>query len=70
MQGDGKLDNISIVDMNIVEENDETNEHVYEAEINLKTGGNYGYTFRAMPKHKMLLDAENLNLVSWFEDKK
>ena len=67
---DGKLDNISIVDMNIVEENDETNEHVYEAEINLKTGGNYGYTFRAMPKHKMLLDAENLNLVSWFEDKK
>ena len=33
--------------------------------IELTTGGNYGYTFRVMPKHEMLLDAENLNLVKW-----
>ena len=27
--------------------------------------GNYGYTFRVMPKHEMLLDSANLNLVKW-----
>ena len=39
----------------------------YSARIQLQTGGNYGYTFRVMPKHEMLLDSENLNLVKWIE---
>ena len=34
----------------------------------IKTGGNYGYTFRVMPKNPMLLDAQNLNLIKWLED--
>ena len=63
----GKLDNITIVDMDLKESDDENKVYSYEAKIDLKTGGNYGYTFRVMPKHKMLLDAENLDLVKWIE---
>ena len=37
----------------------------YKAKIELTTGGNYGYTFRIMPKHEMILDVQNLNLVKW-----
>ena len=37
----------------------------YETKIELKTGGNYGYTFRVMPKNDMLLDSANMNLVKW-----
>ena len=33
--------------------------------IELTTGGNFGYTFRVIPKHEMLLDSENMNLVKW-----
>ena len=40
-------------------------EYTYKAKLELTTGGNYGYTFRVMPKHEMLLDSENLNLVKW-----
>lgn len=38
---------------------------VYEGTIELPTGGNFGYTFRVMPKHVMLLDSENMNLIKW-----
>ena len=41
------------------------NTYLYNAKIELTTGGNYGYTFRVMPKHKMLLDSANLDLVKW-----
>ena len=64
----GKLEKISVTPMEYVSE-DADNNLFYEAKIDLKTGGNYGYTFRAMPKNKMLLDAENLNLVKWMEEK-
>ena len=63
----GKLDNISIVDMVLMESDDENSTYTYEANIDLKSGGNFGYTFRAMPRHNMLLDPENLNLVKWME---
>ena len=54
-------DSIKIVNMS-----DEENKiYEYTTKIELKTGGNYGYTFRVMPKHEMLLDSENLNLVKW-----
>ena len=33
--------------------------------IELTTGGNYGYTFRVMPRHEMLLEPANLDLVKW-----
>ena len=51
--------------MKLEDENEAEKIYRYTAKIELKTGGNYGYTFRVMPKHEMLLDAENLNLVKW-----
>ena len=51
--------------MNKIGENKEENKYTYEAVIDLNVGGNFGYTFRVMPKHEMLLDSENLNLVKW-----
>ncbi len=63
---DGSLDDIKISPMtrNIKEDN------LYTGEIELRTGGDYGYTFRVMPKHPMLLDATNLNLIKWMEEEK
>ena len=61
----GTIENITIVPMELMNKNDEAREYTYKAKLELTTGGNYGYTFRVMPKHEMLLDAENLNLIKW-----
>ena len=45
----GTIENISIIPMTLVDRNDENRE----------------YTFRVMPKHEMLLDSENLDLIKW-----
>jgi len=58
-----KMDCISI------EKFDGTDKSVYEFEatIELNISGNYGYTFRVVPKTDMILRQENLNLVKWLE---
>ena len=61
----GILENIGIVPMKLVDSNEEEKVYTYEAKVKLVTGGDYGYTFRVMPKHEMLLDSANLNLVKW-----
>lgn len=61
----GTIENISIIPMNLSSSNNEEKIYTYNAKIELKTGGNYGYTFRVMPKHEMLLDSANLNLIKW-----
>ncbi len=61
----GIVENVSIIPMKLENKKDEEKIYEYSTKIELKTGGNYGYTFRVMPKHEMLLDAENLNLVKW-----
>ena len=61
----GTIENISIIPMKLENANHEEKIYTYNAKIELKTGGNYGYTFRVMPKHEMLLDSANLNLVKW-----
>ena len=61
----GTIENISIIPMDLAERNDKEKEYTFNAKIELKTGGNYGYTFRVMPKHEMLLDSANLNLIKW-----
>ena len=61
----GMVEKIDVIPMKLIEENAEEKEYRYEAKIELTTGGDYGYTFRVMPKHEMLLDAENLDLVKW-----
>ena len=61
----GIVEEVGIVPMKLISEDTQNKTYEYEAEIELKTGGNFGYTFRVMPKHDMLLDPANLNLVKW-----
>jgi starch phosphorylase len=64
----GIVENINIIPMKLSEKNDENKLYEFTTKIELKTGGNYGYTFRVMPKNDMILDSENLNLVKWITD--
>ena len=57
----GILEDIKITEMERIDKDSDE----YKAKIELTTGGNYGYTFRVMPKHEMVLDVQNLNLVKW-----
>ena len=61
----GTVRNVYTEEMNKVGEED--GKKFYEATLDLTTGGNFGYTFRVMPKHDMLEDSENLDLVKWIE---
>lgn len=63
----GILSNAIVIPMRLIESNNNEKIYSYEANIELTTGGNFGYTFRVMPKHEMILDTENLNLVKWME---
>ena len=63
----GIVEDVLITPMKLVESEEDYKRYHYSAKIQLQTGGNYGYTFRVMPKHEMLLDSENLNLVKWIE---
>ena len=61
----GTIRNVYTKEMNKIGENPEQRKFYYEAELDLTTGGNFGYTFRVMPKHDMLLDPENMDLIKW-----
>ena len=61
----GIVNNVCVTEMKRNPESIEENVYNYTAKIKLTTGGNFGYTFRAMPKHEMLLDSENMNLIKW-----
>jgi starch phosphorylase len=62
----GVVKSVAIIPMQYEGEVEEKkNTYIYKAKIELTTGGNYGYTFRVMPKHQMLLDSANLDLVKW-----
>ena len=65
IEENGVVDDITIIPMELEEANEQEREYTYRAKINLVNGGSYGYTFRVMPKHEMLLDSANLNLVKW-----
>ena len=65
IMNNGNVDNINIIPMKVVKSNEKEKIYTYKAKIDLTTGGDYGYTFRVVPKHEMLLDSENLNLVKW-----
>ena len=67
IEDNGIVSNVSIIPMKLKETNEADKTFLYEAQVELTTGGDYGYTFRVMPKHEMLLDAENLDLVKWIE---
>ena len=63
----GVVEDINIIPMKMKNTEDRDGKVIYhyETKIELKTGGNYGYTFRVMPKHEMLLEPVNLNLIKW-----
>ena len=51
--------------MKLENKDEENKTYTYTAKIKLINGGEYGYTFRVMPKHEMILDSENLDLIKW-----
>ena len=56
---------VNIIPMTLTEQDEENKKYYFTTKIELTTGGNYGYTFRVMPRHDMLLDSANLNLIKW-----
>ena len=62
---DGTVNDVLIIPMELEEEDEKNRTYTYKARIKLLNGGNYGYTFRVMPKHEMILDSANLNLIKW-----
>ena len=61
----GVVENVSITPMKLQEADEEHKKYYFTTKIELTTGGNYGYTVRVMPRHEMLLEPANLNLVKW-----
>lgn len=61
----GIVENVSIIPMQLQEIDEEHKKYYFTAKIELTSGGNYGYTFRVMPRHEMLLEPANLDLVKW-----
>ncbi len=59
----GVVDDIKIKTMDL--DSDEDGKLTYTANIELKTGGDYGYTFRVIPKNDMILEPMNLDLIKW-----
>ena len=65
LSDNGEAEDIIIVPMKMVKFEEEYNRYYFTAKINIATGGEYGYTFRVLPNHEMLLDSENLDLIKW-----
>ena len=63
---EGVVDDIQIASMKL--EDTEKDKYIFSAKIELKNGGDYGYTFRVIPKNEMILDPMNLDLVKWITD--
>ena len=61
----GIVEDVNIIPMTLTEQDEENRKYYFTTKIELTTGGNYGYTFRVMPRHEMLLDSANLNLIKW-----
>lgn len=51
--------------MNYVGTNTETGIHNFEGEIKCKDTGHFGYTLRVLPKHQLLHNPFELNLIHW-----
>ncbi len=61
----GMVQNEKIIPMQFQYEDETNKKYFFTATIELSTGGNYGYTFRVMPKNEMILESANLNLIKW-----
>ncbi len=60
---DTKANNFAV--MNYLKTNEDVNIHMFQGEIKCIATGNFGYTLRILPKHKLLHNPFELNLVHW-----
>jgi len=63
ISNDGELHDSSSCSMKLVQKNGDMYE--YRAEIPMKNGGNYGFTYRVVPKNPMLINKQDMGLVKW-----
>ena len=62
----GIIEPVDIIKMESVDSNErEDKTYTYKGKIKLSTGGNYGYTFRVVPKNDMLIESTDLDLIKW-----
>jgi len=64
---DGTVQDVKIIPMQMERKDEENKKYYYVAKIDLNSGGNYGYSFRVMPEHEMVLESANLDLIKWVE---
>ncbi len=62
----GKLVNSDYLEMHL-ENNVEEHSYEYKTTFTIDDGGNYGYTFRVLPKHPLLINDQDLSLIRWLE---
>ena len=63
---EGIVNDIQITKMDY--DGEEDGIHKFSAKIELKSGGDYGYTFRVVPKNSMIPNVMDLNLIKWITD--
>ncbi len=62
----GTVDDITIIPMELEDSDEETRTYTYKAKSKTsKWWKLWIYFFRVMPKHEMILDSANLNLIKW-----
>ena len=62
----GQLVNSSYREMTLSNTLDD-NAHEYTIGVTIDNGGSYGYTFRVLPTHPLLINKQDLSLVKWLE---
>ena len=60
----GKMTNSLYTEMNLTNTIGESN-YEYSSDLVIDDGGNYGYTFRVLPKHDLLINKHDLSLCKW-----
>lgn len=60
----GKMSDTNFKEMSLVNTL-ENGEYEYKTEMVINNGGSYGYTFRVLPKHDLLINKHDLSLCCW-----
>lgn len=63
----GKMINSLFTEMQVSQEG-ENSEYEYSTSLSIDEGGNYGYTFRVLPKHDLLIHKHDLSLCKWLSN--
>ena len=60
----GKMTNSLYTEMSLSNTIGDSN-YEYSSDLVIDDGGNYGYTFRVLPKHELLINKHDLSLCKW-----